>query len=83
MSRAIKVGEPNWKPLEGVLSREHCEDFMFMGSAGGIVLYKHRDTRRYLNIEAETGRFYRYADDDYIEINREQAIEYVYGSSQI
>jgi hypothetical protein len=83
MSRAIKVGEPNWKPLEGVLSREHCEDFMFMGSAGGIVLYKHRDTRRYLNIGAETGRFYRYADDDYIEINREQAIEYVYGSRQI
>jgi hypothetical protein len=83
MSRAIKVGEPNWKPLEGVLSREHCEDFMFMGSAGGIVLYKHRDTRRYLNIGAETGRFYRYAEGDYIEINREQAIEYVYGSRQI
>jgi hypothetical protein len=83
MSRAIKVGEPNWKPLEGVLSREHCEDFMFMGSAGGIVLYKHCDTRRYLNIDSATGRFYRYADGDYIEINREQAIEYVYGSRQI
>ena len=83
MSRAIEVGEPNWKPLEGVLSREHCEDFMFMGSASGIVLYKHRDTRRYLNIEAETGRFYRYANGDYIEINREQAIEHVYGSRQI
>jgi hypothetical protein len=83
MSRAIKVGEPNWKPLEGVLSREHCEDFMFMGSAGGIVLYKHRDTRRYLNIGAKTGRFYRYGDGDYIEINREQAIEYVFGSRQI
>ena len=83
MRRAIEVGEPDWKPLEGVLSREHFEDFMFMGSAGGIVLYKHRDTRRYLNIEAETGRFYRYADGDYIEIGREQAIEYVYGSRQI
>ena len=56
---------------------------MFMGSAGGIVLYKHRDTRRYLNIEAETGRFYRYANGDYIEINREQAIERVHGSRQI
>ena len=83
MSRAIEVGEPDWKPLEGVISREDCEDFMFMGSAGGIVLYKHRDTRRYLNIAAETGRFYRYADGDYIEINREQAIEHVYGSRQI
>jgi hypothetical protein len=56
---------------------------MFMSSAGGIVLYKHRDTRRYLNIDATTGRFYRYADGDYIEINRAQAIEHVYGSRQI
>ena len=83
MSRAIVVGEPDWKPLEGVLSREHREDFMFMGTAGGIVLYKHRDTRRYLNIDAVTGRFYRYADGDYIEISRKQAIEHVYGSRQI
>ena len=83
MRRAIEVGEPDWKPLEGALSREHCESFMFMGSAGGIVLYKHRDTRRYLNIEAETGRFYRYADGDYIENDREQAIEHLYGSRQI
>jgi hypothetical protein len=83
MRRAIEVGEPDWKPLEGALSREHCESFMFMGSAGGIVLYKHRDTRRYLNIDAVTGRFFQYRDGDYIEINQEQAIEYVYGSKQI
>jgi hypothetical protein len=56
---------------------------MYMGHVGGIVLYKHRDTRRYLNIDSETGRFYRYADGEYIEINREQAIEHVYGSRQI
>ena len=83
MSRAIEVGEPDWKPLEGVLSRELCEEFMFMGTTSGIVLYKHRDTRRYLNIGSDTGRFYRYANGDYIEICREQAIEYVYGARQI
>jgi len=83
MSRAIEVGEPDWKPLEGVLSRELCEEFMYMGTTSGIVLYKHCDTRRYLNIGLETGRFYRYADGDYIEINREQATEHVYGSRQI
>jgi hypothetical protein len=83
MSRAIEVGEPDWKPLEGVLSRQNCADFMYMGHADGIVLYKHRDTRRYLNIGSETGRFFQYSDGDYIEINREQAIEYVYGSRQI
>ena len=83
MRRAIEVGEPDWKPLEGVLSRELCEEFMFMGAISGIVLYKYRDTRRYLNIGSETGRFYRYADGDYIEIGRKQAIEHVYGSTQI
>jgi hypothetical protein len=28
MSRAIEVGEPDWKPLERVLSREQCEDYV-------------------------------------------------------
>jgi hypothetical protein len=83
MSRAIEVGAPDWKPLEGVLSREDCADFMFMGTTAGIVLYKHRDTRRYLNIDAETGRFYQYVDGDYTAISREQALEQVYGSRQI
>ena len=83
MSRAVEVGEPNWKPLEGVLSLEDCADFMYMGQVSGIVLYKHRDSRRYLNIGSETGRFYRYANGDYIEIKREQALEHVYGPRQI
>ena len=83
MSRVIEVGTPDWKPLEGALSREQCEEFMFMGSAGGIVLYKHRDTRRYLNIDAATGQYYRYADGNYIEIDREKAIEHVFGPRQI
>ena len=83
MKRAIEVGDPDWKPLEGVLSPEDCADFMYMGHVGGIVLYKHRDTRLYLNIDAVTGRFFQYNDGDYIEINREQAIEHVYGSRQI
>ena len=83
MSRAIEVGEPDWKPLEGALSQELCEEFMYMGTTSGIVLYKHRDTRRYLNIDSETGRFYQYVDGDYAAISREQALEHVYGSRQI
>jgi hypothetical protein len=80
MTRAIKVGPPDWKPLEEVLSHEDCMDFMYMARAGGIVLYKHRDTRRYLNIDATTGRFYRYVGGEYIEISREEAIEHAYGT---
>ena len=83
MSRAIVVGEPDWKPLEGVLSQQDCADFMYMGHVGGIVLYKHRDTRLYLNIDAATGQYYRYADGNYIEIDREKAIEHVFGPRQI
>jgi hypothetical protein len=76
--RPIEVGTPDWKALEGVLSPEDCADFMYMGHAGGIALYKHCDTRRYLNIDAAPGRFYRYTDGDYIEIDRKQAIDHVY-----
>ena len=53
-----------------------------MGKAGGIVLYKHRITRRYLNIDSATGRFYRYADGEYVEIDRRQAFDSVYGQDQ-
>ena len=55
---------------------------MYMGKAGDIVLYKHRLTRRYLNIAAATGRFYRYADREYVEIDRRQAFDSVYGHDQ-
>ena len=55
---------------------------MFMGKAGDIVLYKHRLTRRYLNIDAAKGRFYRYVDGEYVEINRRQALDSVYDHDQ-
>lgn len=80
MKRAIEVGPPDWKPLECVLLPEDCASFMCVGNVGGIVLYKHHDTRRYLNIDAATGRFYRYTCGDYVEISREEAIEHAYGT---
>jgi hypothetical protein len=57
----------------------HVRDFMYMGHAGDLVLYKHRDTRRYLNIDAVTGRFYRYADGCYIEVERDWVLDHVQG----
>ena len=74
----IIVGEPNWCPLEMVLTPGDCEDFMYMGRTGEIELYKHRWTRRYLNIRGDGGRFYRLAGNAYIEISRDEAIEHVY-----
>ena len=77
MRTAIRVFEPDWKPLEAVVSIEDRAAFMYMGHAGHIVLYKHRDTRRYLNIHAMTGQCYRYTDGGYVEIHRKNALSYV------
>jgi hypothetical protein len=74
----IAAGEPNWRPLEMVLAPGDCENFMYMGRTGEIELYKHRWTRRYLNISSDGGRFYRLGGDAYIEISRSEAIEHVY-----
>jgi hypothetical protein len=79
MKHAIEVGKPDWQPLENAIPREYCEDYMYMGKAGDIVLYKHRLTRRYLNIDAVTGKFYLYANEEYVEIDRRQAFDSVYG----
>ena len=82
MKHAIEVGKPDWRPLENAMPSEFCEEFMFMGKATDIVLYKHRFTRRYLNIDAVTGKFYRYSNGGYIEIDRRQALDAVYGHDQ-
>src|ERR1035441_9577257 len=50
---------PNWAPLEKLCPPGLCEQFMFMGSVNGIYLYKHVDSRRYLNIDA-TGATYAF-----------------------
>lgn len=73
----IVVGEPNWAPLEAVVPAAELGNFMFMGSAGEIELYKHRLTRRYLNISRDTLTLYQYLNGSYIEITREEALDYV------
>jgi len=74
----IVVGKANWELLEVFLSSRECEDFMYMGRAGNIELYKHRWTRRYLNISSNGRRFYRLGDGGYIETSKDEAMEHVY-----
>ena len=76
---AITVGEPNWTPLESFVPASELENFMYMGRAGEIELYKHQFTRRYLNIERISHKFYRYLDGKYVEITRAAALEHVRG----
>lgn len=75
----MEVREPDWRPLEAIFEPLVCAQFMYMGHSGEVVLYKHRDTRRYINIHATTGSFYRYLDGVYVEVGREWALSHVGG----
>ena len=70
----MEVREPDWRPLEAVLAPHVCEDFMYMGHVGDLVLYKHRDY-----IDAITGLFYRYVDGGYVEVERDWGLGHVQG----
>lgn len=74
----ITPDEPNWIPLERTLPSHQCSDFMYMGRAGEIELYKHHTTRRYLNINRHTQTFYRYLEGKYVEISHAEALDHVY-----
>jgi hypothetical protein len=74
---SIAVGEPNWAPLERVLSRTECEAYMYIGRAGDIELYKHYVTRRYLNISSDGRNFYHYVGGRFVEVTRPAALDHV------
>ncbi len=71
--------QPEWGPLEAALPPEKRVDYMYMGNAGPIVLYKHRWTRRYLNLGADGKTFFRYTGAGYEEVARSLALEHVNG----
>ena len=73
----VTGGEPNWAPLERAVSVTDLENFMYMGRAGEIELYKHRTTRRYLNIGRNSQKFYRYLNGKYTEISQAAALKHV------
>ena len=75
----IHADQPNWKPLERVLSPSECAEFMYMGWAGEIELYKHYSTRRYLNISRDSHTFYQYVEGRYVEVSQKAALNHVYG----
>jgi hypothetical protein len=75
----VTVGEPNWTPLELAVPACEVDDFMYMGQAGEIELYKHRITRRYLNLGRNSNKFYQYLDEQYVEVTQTAALEHVRG----
>lgn len=71
------VGERNWAPLELAVPSGQLDNYMYMGRVGKIELYKHRFTRRYLNISQDGCSFYRYLGGTYVEISKADALSYV------
>ncbi len=80
-----------WEPLENLFKDDldKCGEFMFMGTTKNftmnrdcrkdIHLYKHINTRRYINIDSK-GKFYDYdsVTNSYIKINKDCAINHVF-----
>lgn len=68
---------PNWAPLEQIVDRSRCPQFMAMGELTQeritIYLYKHILTRRYLNLDAH-GRTYHFTPAGYRPISLPEAI---------
>lgn len=78
----IEFSRPSWRPLQRVLPGAE-NDFMYMGHVGALQLYKHRDTRRYLNVHEETGRCYLHTERGYVPCAIEIAIERVLRHEEI
>jgi hypothetical protein len=59
MSQEKELSPSNWRPLEDRMRETGrpvilCADFMWMWrESGGIEVYKHIDTRRYLLLDSE------------------------------
>lgn len=53
----IDQDNPNWAPLRAVMPLADCDAWMWMGRSvhdGTVIeLYKHRQTRGYLNLSAD------------------------------
>lgn len=79
----MKIQTPNfdakldWKPLERMVASVKLPDFMHMGQIGTIQLYKHRWTRRYLNIDALSGSCFEYRNGEYCPVDPECALRCV------
>lgn len=70
--------EEMFEPLEKYVPKRLWDSLTFMGTHDDrIFLYKHDETRRYINVD-ENGQFYFYTGNDiesYIKIDKNSAIQ--------
>lgn len=73
-----------WTPLVNLIGSNRCGDFMYMGQSswGNLHMYKNRNTRRYINIDASTGLTYKFdgssPQNGYDEVPADKAIEWAF-----
>ncbi len=68
--------EAQWGPLLKCFNgnKRKVREFMFMETTDtGINLYKHINTRRYINIGSD-GKYYKYLDGNYTEVSFTEAM---------
>jgi hypothetical protein len=79
--------QAQWEPLLEHLGQEFCRSFQFMASypttsGRTIYTYKHKETRRHLNIDNE-GVFYRFQEGSgYQQITSDEALAHVHAPAQ-
>lgn len=80
MPKIVYMDKPEWGPLEKVVGGK-CKEFMYMGMVPigeiWIFLYKHINTRRYLNLDGRCGA-YRFVSGAYYPVEVKKAIESVF-----
>lgn len=80
VSPAEDPEKTKWVPLYKLIGPGRMDNFMYMGECEGMNLYKHINTRRYLNIDRTTGQTFQFvpADHGYIPIPQDEAIKHVF-----
>jgi hypothetical protein len=80
------VNGDEWSPLEKLIGASRCEWFMNMGQSHRVFhrdgweqlhLYKHIDTRPYLNVALD-GACFRYSGGAYTPVSTEEALTHVF-----
>ena len=68
-----------WTPLVKLVGETEFGDFMFMGNDGDLMLYKHINSRRYLNINRISGRTFQFVScpRGYKAVPADEALAYV------
>lgn len=69
----------NWTPLVNLVGAREAGDFMLMGNDGDLMLYKHINSRRYLNINRISGRTFQFVScpRGYKAVPADEALAYV------